>query len=66
MLPELIKGYCTMFGAHYLNVSGALDWDTDGTFEDYPTILLYHSSATNGNVFATLAWMEFIGYQNRE
>ena len=71
MIPELIKGYCSMFGAHgnaTINTGNgilmqlrALDWDTDGPFKDYPAILVYHPSGRNENVFATLGFTGFIG-----
>ena len=44
-----------------LFIEGALDWDTDGPFKDYPAILVYHPSESNANTFATLGFTGFIG-----
>lgn len=69
MFPELIKASCSMFGAWgaaVANTTGnfyqlrALDWSTDGPFQQFPTVIVYHPS-NNGHDFSILTWSGFIG-----
>jgi len=68
MLPELIQASCTMVGAWgpaVANTNGtlyqlrALDWSTDGPFQQYPAYIVYHPD--QGHDFAILTWAGFIG-----
>jgi hypothetical protein len=70
MIPELIKASCSMVGAWGPAISQtapgstlyqlrALDWDTNGPFNDYPAVMVYHP--TDGVPFATLGWTGFVG-----
>lgn len=70
MIPELIKAACSMVGAWGPAISKtapgstlyqlrALDWDSDGPFNDYPLVSVYHPS--EGVPFATLGWVGFVG-----
>jgi len=70
MLPELIQAACTMFGAWgpaIANTTGslyqlrALDWNTDGPFQQYPAVVVYHPNSDNGHDFAIVTWIGFIG-----
>ena len=67
-LGELTRGACSMFGAKdsatpdgNLLQLRALDWDVDGPFRNYHTIVVYHPTpgAGDGHAFANLA---FTGY----
>jgi hypothetical protein len=69
MFPELIKAQCSMFGTWgpaIANTTGslyqlrALDWSTDGPFQQFPTVIVYHPS-DNGHDFSILTWSGFIG-----
>eukprot|EP01094_Clydonella_sp_ATCC50884_P006231 TRINITY_DN1529_c0_g1_i1.p1 TRINITY_DN1529_c0_g1~~TRINITY_DN1529_c0_g1_i1.p1 ORF type:complete len:435 (+),score=137.22 TRINITY_DN1529_c0_g1_i1:29-1306(+) len=70
MFPELIKASCSMYGAWgdatantgskgALFQLRALDWSTDGPFQQFPLVLVYHPE--DGHDFATLGWAGFIG-----
>jgi hypothetical protein len=70
MIPELIKASCSMVGAWGPAIAQteegstlfqlrALDWDTDGPFNDFPAVMVYHPS--EGVPFATLGWTGFVG-----
>ena len=70
MFPELIKASCSMWGAWgpaIQNVSGtmyqlrALDWSTNGPFQKYPTLFVYHPAEGDGVPFSILAWAGFVG-----
>lgn len=70
MFPELTKASCSMWGAWgpaIAKVGGslyqlrALDWATNGPFQQYPTLFVYHPGAGNGSAFSSLAWSGFIG-----
>eukprot|EP00698_Gefionella_okellyi_P020891 TRINITY_DN6653_c0_g1_i1.p1 TRINITY_DN6653_c0_g1~~TRINITY_DN6653_c0_g1_i1.p1 ORF type:complete len:440 (+),score=86.37 TRINITY_DN6653_c0_g1_i1:53-1321(+) len=70
MLPELIKAGCSMFGAWgpataSLNGSliqlRALDWNTDGPFQQVPLVQVYHPNAGNGHAFAVVGFAGFVG-----
>jgi len=59
-----------MFGAWgpaIQNTSGtlyqlrALDWATNGPFQKFPLITVYHPSDPNSFSFATVGWSGFIG-----
>ena len=40
----------------------ALDWATDGPFQDYPQVTFYHSmNEKQGNSFANVGWTGWIG-----
>jgi len=68
MLPELVQAACSMFGAWGRSTPGgnlyqlrALDWDTSGPLQAYPTVTIYHPKPGNGHAFANVAWAGFIG-----
>jgi len=74
MFPELIKAQCSMFGAwgpatggSTFNTSGSLiqlrslDWATDGPFQQYPAVIVYHPDPGYGHEFTILTWSGFIG-----
>jgi len=68
MLPELVQAACSMFGAWGTSTPDgslyqlrALDWDTSGPLQMYPTVTVYHPKAGNGHAFANVAWAGFIG-----
>ena len=66
MFPELTKASCSFFGAWGAAVSNgktyqlrALDYDTDGPFKDFPTVLVYHPS--EGHAYAQVGFPGNIG-----
>jgi len=70
MLPELLQASCTMVGAWgsaITNTPGslyqlrALDWDTDGPFQKWPALIVYHPNTDNGHAFSLLSFTGFIG-----
>ncbi|ELR17473.1 Nacylsphingosine amidohydrolase, putative [Acanthamoeba castellanii str. Neff] len=70
MFPELIQAACSMFGAWgkaIANTNGtlyqlrALDWSTDGPFQQMPAVLVYHPNEGDGHTFASFGWAGFIG-----
>lgn len=71
LLPEIIKASCSMFGAWgpatKMSRDGslvqlrALDWTTNGPFQQYPELLVYHPQSNNGHAFAVLTWTGFVG-----
>eukprot|EP00948_MAST-09A_sp_MAST-9A-sp1_P004194 g4194.t1 len=75
LIGELTKGSCSMYGAwNEATEDGktlqmrALDWDTDGPFQDYPEVTIYHaesqeegSSPTSEKSFANVGWTGWIG-----
>jgi len=72
MFPELIKASCTMVGAWGPATSSstakgglvqlrALDWATNGPFQQFPGLLVYHPNGNNTNSFATFSFIGFIG-----
>jgi hypothetical protein len=73
MLPELIKASCTLMGAwgeataHCSPKAGALyqlralDWSTDGPFQQNPLLLVYHPETGNGHNFSIATWAGFVG-----
>ena len=40
--------------------TGALDWDTDGPFKDYPAVVVYHPKDL-GHPFANVGFLGWIG-----
>jgi len=76
MIGELTQGHCSMYGAWgAATATGAtlqlraLDWDTDGPFQDYPQVTVYHADDDNalaveggqGHSFANVGWTGWIG-----
>lgn len=73
MLGELTKGSCSMFGMwdqaiegeHGLLTMRALDWITDGPFQNFHQLTVYHAdtNSTFGteNTFLTMGWTGWIG-----
>jgi isopenicillin-N N-acyltransferase-like protein len=68
MIGELTKGACSMIGAwgKALGKDGlltvrALDWSVDGSFRDYPEIVIYHAENESENTFLNLGWMGWVG-----
>eukprot|EP00761_Pharyngomonas_kirbyi_P012196 gb/GECH01012223.1/.p1 GENE.gb/GECH01012223.1/~~gb/GECH01012223.1/.p1 ORF type:complete len:436 (+),score=87.35 gb/GECH01012223.1/:1-1308(+) len=68
MFPELIKAQCSMYGAWGPAISQtngtlyqlrALDWSTNGPFQQFPLVQIYHPD--NGHPFANVAWTGFVG-----
>jgi len=68
MIPELIQASCSMLGAWGPAIKGtngtlfqlrALDWITNGPFQKYPQLLVYHPE--DGHNFTVLGWAGFIG-----
>jgi len=70
MFPELIQAACSMVGAWgdaIKNTTGslyqlrALDWTTNGPFQQFPALLVYHPNPGNGNSYSILTFAGFIG-----
>nr|XP_006823778.1 PREDICTED: protein dcd1B-like [Saccoglossus kowalevskii] len=72
MLGELTKGSCSMYGAWGKAVPmpgsvmqlRALDWASDGPFQNHPQITVYHideTNSNNGHTFANVGWTGWIG-----
>ena len=71
MLAEWTRAQCSMLGAWgAASATGglvqlrALDWDTDGPFQQWPVLAVYHpdAAATGGGVaHATLGWAGMLG-----
>ncbi|XP_077989372.1 protein dcd1A-like [Glandiceps talaboti] len=72
MIGELTKGSCSMYGAwgKAVPIPGsvmqlrALDWASDGPFQNFPQITVYHidpTNATNGHTFANVGWTGWLG-----
>lgn len=70
MIPELIKAQCSMLGAWgpaTAQVGGglvqlrALDWETGGPFQRFPTVTVWHPEAGNGYPFSTLGFSGMLG-----
>jgi hypothetical protein len=70
MLPELTQASCTMVGAWgeaIKNTNGSLyqfrglDWITNGPFQKWPAVLVYHPNSGNGHPFGILTFTGFIG-----
>ena len=65
-LGELTRGACSMFGASRTATKSrsllqlrALDWDTEGPFKNYATLVVYHPNEGNGHVWINLAFAGF-------
>lgn len=72
LLPELIKAHCSMIGAWGPAISTkedpsqlyqlrALDWATNGPFQKFATLLVYHPSTANTNNFVNFGFTGFVG-----
>mmetsp|Transcript_1194 Transcript_1194/g.1578 ORF Transcript_1194/g.1578 Transcript_1194/m.1578 type:complete len:451 (+) Transcript_1194:28-1380(+) len=69
LFGELTKADCSMFGAWGDAVSPgtsllqlrALDWITDGPFQTYPQVTVYHPPTGSGHAFANVGFNGFIG-----
>jgi hypothetical protein len=70
VFPELIQARCSMYGAWgaaIANTTGslyqlrALDWATNGPFQQFPVVLVYHPNEGNGHPFSIVSWAGFIG-----
>ena len=68
LLGELTQSQCSMIGAWgaATQTTGktlqlrALDWDVQGPFKNYPSVVVYHPS-NNGHAFANIGYLGFIG-----
>jgi hypothetical protein len=76
LLPELIKAHCSMVGVWGPAISSkedpsqlyqlrALDWATNGPFQKFATLLVYHPSTANANKFANFGFTGFVGMSCR-
>ena len=70
MIAEWTRASCSMLGAWGpASAAGsglvqlrALDWDTDGPFQRWPVLAVYHPDAATGGVaHATLGWAGMLG-----
>eukprot|EP00467_Chlorarachnion_reptans_P008613 CAMPEP_0114538688 /NCGR_PEP_ID=MMETSP0109-20121206/30281_1 /TAXON_ID=29199 /ORGANISM="Chlorarachnion reptans, Strain CCCM449" /LENGTH=448 /DNA_ID=CAMNT_0001722733 /DNA_START=27 /DNA_END=1373 /DNA_ORIENTATION=+ len=70
MIGELTQGHCSMLGAWGTAVEDkrsllqlrALDWDTDGPFQDFPQVTIYHAAdGRKSKTFANVGWTGWIG-----
>jgi hypothetical protein len=69
MIAEWTRAQCSMLGAWGpASASGklaqlrALDWDTDGPFQRFPVLAVYHPDArAGGHAHATLGWAGMTG-----
>eukprot|EP01084_Bolivina_argentea_P217215 368860_1 len=71
MIPEAIKASCSIVGAWGTAITDdfsllqlrALDWSTDGPWQRYPLVMVYHPYGNNDGAhpFATLGWIGMIG-----
>lgn len=68
LLPELIKGACTIFGGWGdATVNGtlyqlrALDWDKYATITKHPAIIVYHPSEPGSHTFANIGFLGQVG-----
>jgi len=67
MFPELIQAQCTMVGAWgpasktgSLYQLRALDWSTDGPFQQLPAVYIFHPNADDGHTFSIVSWVGFV------
>lgn len=69
-LGEVTRGACSMFGANGKATASrggkllqlrALDWDVDGPFKDFATIVVYHPNDGDGHAWANLGFSGFTG-----
>jgi len=70
LIPELIQAQCSIIGAWGKSVRGsdgmlyqvrALDWNTNGPFQQAPVVIVYHPLENNGHDFSILTWTGFVG-----
>jgi isopenicillin-N N-acyltransferase-like protein len=70
LVGEVTKGHCSMFGVwgDATKSTGktiqlrAFDWATDGPFQSYPQVTIYHpKSQENGHAFANIGFAGWIG-----
>lgn len=69
MIAEWTRAQCSMLGAWGAASSAgalvqlrALDWDTDGPFQQWPLLTVYHPTTTTGGVAnAALGWAGMLG-----
>ena len=68
MIAEWTRASCSMLGAWGpASASGrlaqlrALDWDTDGPFQEFPVLAVFHPNAGEGFAYATLGWSGMLG-----
>mmetsp|Transcript_26735 Transcript_26735/g.92879 ORF Transcript_26735/g.92879 Transcript_26735/m.92879 type:complete len:371 (-) Transcript_26735:219-1331(-) len=80
VFPELIQAACSMFGAWGpatqqsrggdLVQLRALDWTTDGPFQQYPVVIVYHPAGSTGSdggggaaghAYSVLTWAGLVG-----
>jgi hypothetical protein len=70
MIPELIQAACSIVGAwgqatNNITRNGplyqlrALDWITDGPFQKFPALIVYHPN--QGHNFSIFTWTGFVG-----
>lgn len=70
LFPELIKAACSIVGAWGPAVADdsgrllqlrALDWTTDGPFQQYPTVMVYHPAEGYGHAYSVVGWAGLLG-----
>lgn len=72
MIPELIRAACSIivaWGPATANGAAAgapvhlraLDWNTDGPFQQFPVLLNFHPNPGNGVAFSSLTWAGMLG-----
>ena len=68
MIAEWTRASCSIVGAWgaatptgALTQLRALDWDTDGPFQKFPAVAVFHPPAGQGFAFATLGWAGMLG-----
>jgi len=69
LFPELIKASCSMIGAwggaidtpNSLYQLRALDWATNGPFQKFASVNVYHPAAEGANSFANYGFLGFVG-----
>lgn len=70
LFPELIRMSCSMFGAwgpatanttSRLVQLRALDWSTDGPFQQFPVVVVYHPGPGYGQTFSSMSWAGMMG-----
>jgi isopenicillin-N N-acyltransferase like protein len=72
MIPELIKAQCSItvaWGQATINGAGkgqpihlrALDWNTNGPFQQFPLLATFHPNAGDGLAYSTLGWAGMLG-----
>lgn len=70
LFPEMIQAACSMMGAWGQAISGtngtlyqlrALDWDTNGPFQNFPLLVVYHPTEPDSHPFAIWGWSGFMG-----